>query len=176
MTVKQSENNPPKETQSSKYNDSYVDYYIASLKNQTGPLESEIIFLRHKVTDKNNLINSFLPKNHVHPFSISHKTDTNKVHHQVNIKHSVNLSNESNSVNGSEDVILMEEVGRSSIQQKNKMRVSTTNEINNDNATKDHSNTKKYSKNRTKQYSNKKKGEQEKLIKIMKKKRSPLPN
>ena len=115
------------------------------------------------MTDRNNLINSFLPKNHVHPFSISYKTDTNKVHHQVNIKHSVNLSNESNPINGSEDVILMEEVDRSGIHQKNKTRVSTTNEINNDNATKDHSNTKKYSKNRTKQYSNKKKGEQEKL-------------
>ena len=73
------------------------------------------MFLRHELTEKSNLINSFLPKNHARLFSISRKTDANKVHHQENLKHSFEV----NTHNGSEDVILTKETGSSSMQQKN---------------------------------------------------------
>ena len=56
-----------------------------------------------------------------------------------------------------EDVILMNQAGSSSIQLKiNKTRVSTTNEINNDNGTKDHSLITKKSNSWTDQYNNEK--------------------
>ena len=106
--------------------------------------------MRQKLTDRNNLVSFFLPKNHIHPFYIFHKTDENKVYHQENAKHSFDLSNGSNTRNGLEDTILMKELGSPSIQQKiNKTHVSTTSEINNDNATRDHSNTTTYSNNST---------------------------
>ena len=92
------------------------------------------------------------------------------------MKHSFDLPNESNTDNGSDDVILMK-VDSSDIQQKiNKTRVSTTNEINNNNAAKDHSHTTKYSNNRTKQYNNEKKEQQKKNDKNDRKKRSPSKN
>ena len=56
-----------------------------------------------------------------------------------------------------EDVVLMNEAGSSSIQLKiNKTRVSTTNEINNDNSTKDHTLITKNSNSWTDQYNNEK--------------------
>ena len=56
-----------------------------------------------------------------------------------------------------EDVVLMNEAGSSSIQLKiNKTRVSTTNEINNDNGTKDHTLITKNSNSWTDQYNNEK--------------------
>ena len=52
--------------------------------------------------------------------------------------------------NGSEDIILTKETDSSGVQQKiNKTRVSTRNEINNDNASKDHNHTAKYSNSST---------------------------
>ena len=105
------------------------------------------------------MMNSFLPKNNVHPISISHKTDVNKVYHQQNVKHSFDLSSQSNTHNGAEDVILMKEADSSGIQKKsNETGVSTTGEINNNNATKeDHSHTTKNDNNSTGQYKNEKK-------------------
>ena len=71
------------------------------------------------------------------------------------MKHSFGLSNGSNSRNGSENVILMEEVDSSDIQQKiQKTCFSTTCEKNNYNAIKDHSYTTKHSNNSTEQYNN----------------------
>ena len=81
---------------------------------------------------------------------------SHKVHHQEYLKPSFGV----NTHNGSEEVILMKETYSSSIHQKiNKTRVSATNEINNDNATKDHSPTTKYSNNSTEQYNNETKEE-----------------
>ena len=77
----------PQKIQSNKHNDNYVDDYIASLTNQIRSLKNETVFLRQELTKKNSLINSFLLNNHVHPFSISHTTDANKIHHQKNWKH-----------------------------------------------------------------------------------------
>ena len=53
------------------------DDYISSLKDQIGLFKSEIIFLRHELTEKNNITKFFPPQDHAHPFSISNKTDTN---------------------------------------------------------------------------------------------------
>ena len=62
-----------------------------------------------------------------------------------------------NTRNGSEHVILMNKASSSSIQQRiNKTCVSTTNEINNDNATKDHILITKNSNSSTDQYNNEK--------------------
>ena len=128
--------------------------------------------MRHKLTEKNNLINSFLPQNHAHPFSIFHKIDTNKVHHQENVKHSFGV----NTHNGLEDVILTKETDSSSIQQKiSKTRVSATIEINNDIAAKDHSNTTKHSNNRTEQHNNEMKEVHQTEKKMIERKRSLLP-
>ena len=114
------------------------------------------MFLRHELTEKSNLINSFLPKNHARLFSISRKTDANKVHHQENLKHSFEV----NTHNGSEDVILTKETGSSSMQQKiSNTCVSGTSKIDNDNARKDHSHATKYSNNSTEQHNNETKEE-----------------
>ena len=92
-----------------------------------GSFKTEIIFLRNKLTERNNLIKSFLPKNHIHQISISHKTDRNKDYHQDSTKHIFDLSNESNTCNGSEDIILMKKTDSSGRQQKGyKTSVFTT--------------------------------------------------
>ena len=68
--------------QSNKRNDNNVDDSIVRLKDQIGSHKDEIIYLRNKMTERKNLINSFIPKNHVQRTSISDKTDGNKDCHQ----------------------------------------------------------------------------------------------
>ena len=68
--------------QSNKHNDNNVDDSIVRLKDQIGSHKDEIIYLRNKMTERNNPINSFFPKNHVQRTFISCKTDENKDYHQ----------------------------------------------------------------------------------------------
>ena len=56
--------------QSNKHNDNNVDDSIVRLKDQIGSHKDEIIYLRNKMTERKNLINSFIPKNHVQRTSI----------------------------------------------------------------------------------------------------------
>ena len=61
-----------------KHNGNYVDDY---LRDKVGSFKTEIIFLRNKLSERNNLIKSFLPQESC-ATSISHKTDKNKDYHQ----------------------------------------------------------------------------------------------